>query len=581
VWSARDERLERDVAVKILARERILDGRFEREARAAAKLSHPGIVTLYEAAVDDDAAYLVSELVRGATLDQLLEAGRLSDRDIVDVGIALSEALAHAHSQGVVHRDIKPSNVLVPEHPGSPAQVAKLTDFGVARLIGADTLTRTGEIIGTAAYMAPEQADGREAGAVADLYSLALVLYEALTGVNPLALGSPAQRARRLGAHLPPLRRHRRDLPGDLGQALDRALRPRPGERGRVEELRLNLVSSRDQVGDRPGVVAPPWPRRREERRAAAVAHRAPALTPIAPVMLPAMAPAMADAEAAVAVGDGASPAMGQSRWALRLLSALAAAVAAAWLVGLMSWPPRAGPVAAGLLAGIAVGLLPRIGWLSATAILAGLFVVRGAPGDAILLALAALLPVILMPRRGTSWPAAAAAAGLGAFSLAGAWPALAGRSSRAWNRAALGAVGWVWTLFAGALAGHGLYTELPRGLPPGWEKSLAPTVDSVLPRLCSAGLLAPALVWAAGAVVLPWLMARWTPARVVLITVWSAGVASATATAVRLSHSGIGLRPGAIVLGAVLAWLLALGPSFTRWGDRRRQSTDIAPRLA
>src|SRR5947209_14206632 len=127
VWMARDERLERDVAIKVLARERIVDGRFEREARAAARLSHPGIVTLYEAAVDADGAYLVSELVRGGTLSGLLAAGRLSDRDILEIGIALSDALAHAHSQGVVHRDVKPSNVLIPEQPGSPGQVAKLT----------------------------------------------------------------------------------------------------------------------------------------------------------------------------------------------------------------------------------------------------------------------------------------------------------------------------------------------------------------------------------------------------------------------------------------------------------------------
>ena len=94
VWQARDERLERDVAIKILPRERIVGGRFEREARAAARLSHPGIVTLFEAVVDDDGAYLVSELVRGATLGALLADGRLSDRDVVEVGIALCDALS-------------------------------------------------------------------------------------------------------------------------------------------------------------------------------------------------------------------------------------------------------------------------------------------------------------------------------------------------------------------------------------------------------------------------------------------------------------------------------------------------------
>ena len=156
VWLARDERLERDVAVKVLPRERIVGGRFEREARAAARLAHPGVVTLYEASVDDDGAYLVSELVRGPTLDQLLESGRLSDQDVVMIGMALCDALMHAHAQGVVHRDIKPSNVLVPDRPSTPAGMAKLTDFGVARVIGGDSLTRTGDVVGTAAYMAPE-----------------------------------------------------------------------------------------------------------------------------------------------------------------------------------------------------------------------------------------------------------------------------------------------------------------------------------------------------------------------------------------------------------------------------------------
>ncbi|HZE06460.1 MAG TPA: serine/threonine-protein kinase, partial [Solirubrobacteraceae bacterium] len=257
VWMARDERLDRDVAVKILARERIVGGRFEREARAAARLSHPAIVTLYEAAVDDEGAYLVSELVRGTTLDVLLSEGRLSDRDIVSVGITLCDALEHAHGQGVVHRDVKPSNVLVPDAPATAEQVAKLTDFGVARVVGGDSLTITGDVIGTLAYMAPEQAEGLEAGPAADLYSLALVVYEALTGVNPLAQGA-TQRSRRLGAHLPPLRRQRRDLPRALGLGIDLALRPRPRERGTVAEFREALRAVKDEVGDEPGVIAAP-----------------------------------------------------------------------------------------------------------------------------------------------------------------------------------------------------------------------------------------------------------------------------------------------------------------------------------
>jgi serine/threonine protein kinase len=207
VWVARDERLERDVAIKLLPRERLHLARFKREARATARLNHPGIVTLYEAAMDDEGAYLVSELVRGQTLGELLEEGRLSDQDILRMGLALCDALQYAHSQGVVHRDVKPSNVLVPEAPVTGSDVAKLTDFGVARLMGGDSLTRTGDIVGTTAYMAPEQAEGREAGPCADLYSLALVIYEALTGINPLRVTAPGVRGGRLGIHLPAVRR--------------------------------------------------------------------------------------------------------------------------------------------------------------------------------------------------------------------------------------------------------------------------------------------------------------------------------------------------------------------------------------
>ena len=198
VWHAHDERLDREVAIKILARERVVGGRFEREARAAARLAHPGIVTLYEAAVDDEGAYLVSELVHGSTLDQMLRAGRLSDRDVVQIGTVLCDALSHAHANGVIHRDVKPSNVLIPKRPTTPAQLARLTDFGVARVLGGDSLTLAGDVIGTAAYMAPEQAQGLAVGPSADLFSLALVLYEGLTGGQP---GADRGRGRPRQAH--------------------------------------------------------------------------------------------------------------------------------------------------------------------------------------------------------------------------------------------------------------------------------------------------------------------------------------------------------------------------------------------
>jgi serine/threonine protein kinase len=259
VWLAVDERLEREVAVKIIPKRRVIAARFEREVWAAARLSHPAIVTLYEAVAEDDAAYLVSELVRGLTLEEALVGGQLSDRDVVAVGVALCDALAYAHAEGIVHRDVKPSNVLVPSNPPSATPPAKLTDFGVAYAIGGDSLTATGDVVGTAAYMAPEQAAGRRAVPTSDLYSLALVVYEALTGVNPLANSTTTQRGTRLGIHLPPLRRQRRDLPRELGRGVDLALRPRPAERGTMLELREALELSLPAMTDAPGVVGAPW----------------------------------------------------------------------------------------------------------------------------------------------------------------------------------------------------------------------------------------------------------------------------------------------------------------------------------
>src|SRR3954451_17031595 len=259
VWLARDERLERPVAVKrIPVRGGAAAERAEREGLAAARLSHPAVVQLYEAGRDDDAVYLVSELVRGETLGALLAEGALSDRDVVLIGMAMCDALAHAHARGVIHRDVKPGNVLVCE-AANDGVVAELTDFGIARMSGDDALTATGDIVGTLAYMAPEQAEGRGATAASDLYALGLVLYEALAGVNPIRQGNAAATARRVGSRLPALRRMRRDLPRSLCAALDAAVLPDPAMRGSVASLRSALAAALPEVADEPGAVDGPW----------------------------------------------------------------------------------------------------------------------------------------------------------------------------------------------------------------------------------------------------------------------------------------------------------------------------------
>jgi eukaryotic-like serine/threonine-protein kinase len=561
VWLARDERLDRDVAVKIVPRERISEGRFEREARAAAQLSHPGIVTLYEAAIDDEGAYLVSELVRGDTLAVALEDGRLSDRDIVRIGSALCDALAHAHAHGVVHRDIKPSNVLLPDAPTSDAGLVKLTDFGVARLIGEDRLTLTGDVIGTAAYMAPEQAEGRVAGVEADLYSLALVLYEALTGFNPVATAPVAQRARRLAVHLPPLRRQRRDLPRELGQGIDLALRPRARERGTVGELARALSMSLIQVGDAPGVVASPWPKR---TRAARSRDDLPDESRWRD-RLSSDWTRERDRQAAEPERPEPTP---SDPWPARAAAAAASAILAAWLASHVFAPYALAPAAAAVVAALAVAALPRLGWVALALLGAGILVAQGRAGGALVLLCAGLLPVVLLPRSPTTWPLSAAAPALGAISLAGAWPAIAARAVTPWRRAVLGITGWVWLAVASALTDADLYAPRSAATPPAsaWMTSLQQAADHVLTPLVSSGMIACALVWGAAAVVLPLLVTRRPfPVALVLVTAWSAMVVSAIATFLGVNHSRGAGMPATAVLGAIAGAIVALAPAALR----------------
>jgi eukaryotic-like serine/threonine-protein kinase len=565
VWQAHDERLDREVAVKIVPRERVIGGRFEREARAAARLAHPGIVTLYEAGADDDGAYLVSELVRGSTLDALLADGRLSDQDIVAIGIALCDALAHAHAQNVIHRDVKPSNVLVPERPATPAHPAKLTDFGVARVIGGDSLTRTGDVIGTAAYMAPEQAEGLEAGAPADLYALALVLYEALTGVNPVRAGTAAQRARRLGAHLPPIRRQRRDLPRELGRGLDLALRPKPRERGTVEELRTALQASLPAVGDEPGIVTGGWSAPQHDERPPEVLFAAPA----------------ADLDERDAPIEPNAPLL--PAWPQRALAATAGAALTFWLLANLLAPSPIAPAVGALLSGAVMLALPRLGWGAAAIGLLIVALTQGRAGAALVLGLAALVPVFALPLAGVAWPLSAGAPALGALGLGGAWPALAARAATPWRRAALGLTGWVWLALAAPLGGTGLYLAKLPGTPDPtvWTSSLYDTVHHVLAPLLSSGALAPAPLWALGAVTLPLLVKRRSfPLDAVRVVVWAAVLVSATTAVLGSIHAPRTLTtPSTAVLGAVAGAVAALAPgALAAWRSQRGPSARLVP---
>jgi len=249
VYEAWDGRLERPVAVKAIdSGAGAGSGRVLREAQAAARLNHPGIVTLYEMGEEGGNALLVTELVEGATLDSLNREQVLSDREIGEIGADLCEALDHAHTRSVVHRDIKPQNVLVTEE-GEPH--AKLMDFGVARVTDAAGLTAAGDVVGTLAYMAPEQAEGRpDVGPEADVYSLALVLYECWGGEHPYRRATPAATARAIGERPRPLRRLRPDLPRELTEAIDACLQARPTRRPDLEQLGETIEESLEHLDE-------------------------------------------------------------------------------------------------------------------------------------------------------------------------------------------------------------------------------------------------------------------------------------------------------------------------------------------
>jgi len=207
VWVARDEVLDRQVAVKIMRREFADDigflQRFRAEARHAASLSHPGIASVFDYGEENGSAYLVMELVRGEPLSQrLAREGALPAAVTVPLVQEIAHALQAAHNAGVVHRDVKPANLLI-----TSDEHVKVTDFGIARAGGQAALTRAGEVMGTAQYLSPEQALGRPATAASDVYSLAVVAYEALCGVRPFeadtAIGLAMAHVNRMPEPLP------------------------------------------------------------------------------------------------------------------------------------------------------------------------------------------------------------------------------------------------------------------------------------------------------------------------------------------------------------------------------------------
>ncbi|MGH9315182.1 MAG: protein kinase domain-containing protein, partial [Vicinamibacterales bacterium] len=243
VYKAVDETLDREVAIKVLnpdLGESDVVRRFRAEAMTLARLNHPGIATIYELFRTDDDLLMVMEFVRGETFDRIVERiGPLPTPRAASLGAQVLDALGHAHRVGVVHRDLKPANLMLTEY-GS----VKIMDFGIARVLGTEHLTSDGLMMGTPAYMAPEQVLATDVDARADLYSVGVVLYRLLSGRLPFKADTAIAMAHKQLKEPPtPLRQYRAELPPWCEDVLGRALAKSPADRFQTaEEFRDALV---------------------------------------------------------------------------------------------------------------------------------------------------------------------------------------------------------------------------------------------------------------------------------------------------------------------------------------------------
>src|SRR5262245_33985795 len=281
VYKARDTHLDRLVAIKVLPPDKLADRerrlRFVQEAKTASALNHPGIVTIHDISQHGGVDFIVMEFVDGRTLDRVIPRRGLSPNETVDYGIQIADALAAAHAAGIVHRDLKPSNVIVDAHGR-----LKVLDFGLAKLVDpsgaaawADgptithpaAMTAHGVIVGTVAYMSPEQAEGKAVDARTDIFSLGSVLHEMVTGQRAFQGDSPLSTATAVLREEPKLVSQLREgVPRELERLISRCLRKDPERRWQaMSDIKIALRELKDETDSGAsslGVAARPRPRR-------------------------------------------------------------------------------------------------------------------------------------------------------------------------------------------------------------------------------------------------------------------------------------------------------------------------------